>query len=180
MITRGLARAVGAATVLLALLASALADEDGGLPIAGEVQWLPVGEARLRILFWSIYDARLFTESGRYKESVRPLRLQLTYLMDISSKELAERTLDEWRNMGRSDPRQGEWIAQIKSLWPDIEKGDVVEQVIDEAGVTHFSHNGRVLGRIEDPDFGIEYLDIWLSEDTTRPELRRALLGLDR
>ena len=36
---------------------------------------------------------------------------------------------------------------------------------------------GQTLGGIEDPDFGRHFLNIWLSPDTSRPELRLALIG---
>jgi hypothetical protein len=48
---------------------------------------------------------------------------------------------------------------------------------VDEQDRSSFSLNGRALGTIEDPGFGQDFLAIWLSPETSRPELRLALIG---
>ena len=138
-----------------------------------------VGEARLRVMFWSIYDSRLFTSDGSYREGARPLRLEIEYLRAIDAETLVKRTGHEWEAMGRQHPRQDAWLARLEDLWPDISARDVLTIRVNEDNVSTFVHNGRELGTIVDPAFGQEFLDIWLSEDSTRPELRQALLGGD-
>lgn len=53
------------------------------------------------------------------------------------------------------------------------------EQQITAAadGSSTFYRNGEQLGVIADPGFGRQFLDIWLSPNTSRPELRLALTG---
>ena len=55
-----------------------------------------VGKARLEVLFWSIYDSRLYTADGSYTDGQRPLRLELEYLRDIEAADLVEQTRNEW------------------------------------------------------------------------------------
>jgi len=136
-----------------------------------------VGTARLRVMLWSIYDSRLYTESGSYRRKERPLRLEIEYLRNISADRLIDRTAKEWAAMGRNHPAQDRWLARLKDLWPDIRKGDVLAIELNAQNVATFYHNGRQLGAIQDADFGQQFVDIWLSEDTTRPEMRQALLG---
>ncbi|MEE4278669.1 MAG: chalcone isomerase family protein [Halieaceae bacterium] len=136
-----------------------------------------VGEARLRVFLWSIYDSRLYTPSGRYDERERPLRLEIDYLIDVRGEALVKRTSQEWEAMGRSHPREAAWLERLQALLPDIHKGDVLSLEIDEKEHSTFYFNGERLGRVDDPAFGQQFLDIWVSEDTTRPELRQALLG---
>jgi hypothetical protein len=136
-----------------------------------------VGEARLKVLLWSIYDARLYTGSGEYSAGERPLRLEVEYLLDIGAAELAERTLEEWESMGRDHPRQEAWTASLADLWPDIQANDVISLELDDNDVSTFLHNGRRLGNIDDPEFGQSFVDIWLSGDSQRPKLRTGLLG---
>lgn len=142
---------------------------------AGELK--KVGEARLRVLLWSIYDSRLYTPDGDYREGIRPLRLEIEYLRSVKASALVERTRQEWDAMGRSHPRQEDWLARLDRLWPDIQAKDVLALQIAEDNVATFLHNGRIIGRIDDPAFGQQFIDIWLSPDSTRPELRQALLG---
>ena len=55
-----------------------------------------VGEARLRVLFWSIYDSSLYTTSGKYFGVEPKLTLRINYLRKIKSGQLLDRTSEEW------------------------------------------------------------------------------------
>lgn len=136
-----------------------------------------VGEARLKFLFWSVYDSRLYTSSGEYRDGERPLKLEIQYLLDVKADALLERTLMEWSDMGRSHPRQEQWRSELANIWTDIQSGDVLSLELDSRNRSTFRHNGEILGHIEDPEFGQEFVDIWLSDDCTRPEIRESLLG---
>ena len=62
-------------------------------------------------------------------------------------------------------------------MWPDVKKNDVLAIALDSQGRSTFFLNGQTLGTIEDPGFGRDFLAIWLSPETSRPELRLALIG---
>ncbi|EAQ96515.2 chalcone isomerase family protein [Congregibacter litoralis] len=136
-----------------------------------------VGEARLKFLLWSVYDSRLYTPTGQYQNGIRPLKLEIEYLLDVKADALVERTQTEWNKMGRNHPRQDEWRQKLGSIWTDINSGDVISLELDQENRSTFRRNGELLGHIEDPEFGQEFVDIWLSEDCTHPEVRQALLG---
>ena len=153
---------------------------DAGTPLQESAAPLQkVGEAKLRVLLWSVYNSRLYTADGSYTEGTRPLRLEIEYLIDVKAGKLVERTRDEWQAIGREHPRQEAWLALLGELWPDIQAGDVLALELAEDGSATFTRNGELLGTIRDPDFGQQFVDIWLSPDSTRPELRMALLGGD-
>jgi len=137
-----------------------------------------VGEARLRVLLWSIYTSRLYTPTGSYTTGERPLRLEIEYLINVKSTALVDRTAREWDAMGREHPRQDDWLQRLENLWPNVDKRDVLTLEVDEDDVSTFFLNGERLGRIEDPAFGEQFLAIWLSEDSTRPSLRKELIGM--
>ncbi|WOJ97622.1 chalcone isomerase family protein [Congregibacter brevis] len=145
---------------------------------AEQLELQKVGEARLKFLFWSVYDSALYTPSGQYNNGVRPLKLEIQYLLDVKADALLERTLMEWSDMGRDHPRKDSWRSELATIWKDIASGDVLSLELDEENRSTFRHNGELLGHIEDPEFGQEFVDIWLSEDCTRPKIRQALLGL--
>jgi len=138
-----------------------------------------VGEAKLKVLLWSVYTSRLYTAGGDYSEGIRPLRLEIEYLIDVKSDRLVDRTLQEWEAIGREHPEQANWAATLRELWPDIQAGDVLTLELAEDHSATFSRNGELLGTLEHQDFGQHFVDIWLSPDSTRPELRLALLGKD-
>jgi len=144
---------------------------------ASEEELKKVGEARLKVLFWSIYDSRLYAPGGTYERGKRPLKLEIEYLRDISAEDLVKRTGEEWESLGVTHERQNEWMQQLLTLWPDINKNDVLALELDNDSDATFYFNGERLGRIEDDDFGQHFIDIWLSPETSRPRVRLGLIG---
>ncbi|MEP1471142.1 MAG: chalcone isomerase family protein [Halieaceae bacterium] len=147
------------------------------LTSAEPVDLKKVGEAELRVLFWSIYNSTLYSADGQYSEGQRPLQLKIQYLLDIDSEALVERTGEEWSSQGMNHERQQQWLDALATLWPDVSKNDVLTLDIDEQDRSTFYRNGELLGVIEDPEFGDSFTGIWLSPTTTRPKLRLALTG---
>lgn len=146
-----------------------------GLSLATDV-WPLVGEARLKVLIWEVYDSALFTPSGRW-QGVAPYRLSLSYLRDIPAAKLVEETKKAWQEQGRSHPRMNEWLMLLGELWPDITKGDNLVFGLNASGDSAFWFNGSPIGSIDDRDFGPLFGGIWLDPDTPRPGLRAELIG---
>src|SRR6056297_4075019 len=92
---------------LITLIAVALAPQHT-LLAASELE--KVGEARLQVMFWSVYDSRLYAEDGVYRQGKRPLKLEIQYLRDISAEDLVKRTGKEWEEMGATQERKDEWM----------------------------------------------------------------------
>lgn len=136
-----------------------------------------VGEARLSVLFWDVYDSRLYTEDGRYAEGQRPLRLEIRYLMDIKAGDLVEQTAKEWDHLELDHPERDNWLTRLEELWPDVGKGDTITLELDASNRSQFYLNDKLLGDMDDPEFGEHFVAIWLSPDTSRPRVREALLG---
>ena len=138
-----------------------------------------VGQARLEVLFWSIYDSRLYTADGRYSDGQRPLLLELEYLRDIEAADLVEHTRNEWQRLQLRADAQDMWLQELARMWPDVSEDDVLALQMSESGRSTFLLNGKPLGSIDDPQFGPSFLAIWLSPDTSRPDLRRSLIGMN-
>ena len=138
--------------------------------------WPLVGEARLKVLIWEVYDSALFTPSGHWQGDA-PYRLSLHYLRNIPAAKLVEETEKAWREQGRSHPRLSEWLGLLGDLWPDLTEGDNLVFGLNASGDSAFWFNGSPLGSIEDRDFGPLFGGIWLDPDTPRPELRAELIG---
>ena len=147
----------------------------GDLALATDV-WPLVGEARLKVLIWEVYDSALFTPSGHWQGDA-PYRLSLHYLRNIPAAKLVEETEKAWRQQGRDHPRLNEWLALLGGLWADITEADNLVFGLNASGDSAFWFNGSALGSIEDRDFGPLFGGIWLDPDTPRPELREQLIG---
>ena len=138
--------------------------------------WPMVGQAKLKVLVWEVYDSALFTPSGTW-QGVAPYQLSLTYLRDIPASKLVEETDKAWQEQGRNHPKQGEWLTLLGDLWPDITEGDNLVFGLNASGDSTFWFNGIPIGSIDDPDFGPLFGGIWLDPDTPRPGLRTELIG---
>lgn len=136
-----------------------------------------VGEAKLTVLLWDVYRSKLLTPSGSYRPGDTPYELEITYLRDIEAADLVKQTAKEWREQGLSDDRHDSWLQQLGEIWPNVRDGDTLTLSVADNGNATFLFNKEVIGFFKDPDFASQFGGIWLSEKTTRPKLRAALIG---
>lgn len=137
-----------------------------------------VGEGKLSVLFWDIYEARLYSENGIYQGNQYPLALRLTYLRDFSRKQLIEETVNQWQKLGFYDEQKvSSWTTELQQLWPDVERGQSLTLYIDDAQISYFYFNNEQLGQLSDQQFAQAFLDIWLSPQTSAPDVRKQLIG---
>jgi len=185
-----LAVAAAAGVALAASPAHASNDTGAGAahPTPGEVSsQLPEarlqGQARLRFLGLSVYDARLWTAStlkpGDW--TLAPLALELEYLRSLNGVQIAERSLAEMRKQAEISAADGErWLAAMKASFPDVRAGDRITGILLPGRGARFFVNGQPRGEIADTDFARLFFGIWLSPRTSEPALRAALLGVER
>lgn len=138
--------------------------------------WQLVGSAHLKVLWFDIYKARLFTASGRFETVADPLILQLNYLRDIDRKALLSETNKELRRF-LSAQRAQFWVSQLADIFVDIKRGDQLSFWIDRHSHGHFFIKGRWIGSIEEPEFSHNFVRIWLAENSRYPKLAKQLKG---
>lgn len=136
-----------------------------------------VGSAKLKVLFWDVYESYLYSSEQTYKPDTYPVALRIRYLRDIDKEDLLDRTDKEWEDLGLSAEQRKAGLSHVKDVWPDISKGDELMITIDESRESTFYYNEEYIAHIDDKAFGQQFLDIWLSENCSRPELRKQLLG---
>lgn len=136
-----------------------------------------IGEARLSMLFWDIYDIELYAENGAVNEK-DALALAITYMVEIEGADIADRSAQEMRKQGSATEVQlATWHTQMKEIFPDVSEGTKLVGVKNPTGEAVFYHDGKRVGTVKDPDFTDAFFDIWLSEKTSEPELREQLLA---
>ncbi len=136
-----------------------------------------VGEARMEVLFWKVYDARLYAPGGSWSERT-PFALSLTYLRDLQGDKIAERSIQEMRKQGFSDELTlARWYGELALIIPDVGDQNEIVGLADENAHTRFYLDGELIGEIKEPDFTRAFFAIWLGEKTSEPEFRDQLLG---
>lgn len=138
------------------------------------------GKATMRYWGMEIYHARLWTLPS-FSVGIagdQPVVLELEYLRSLNGNAIAERSLKEMlRAAAVSDSQAKKWLDEMKAIFPDVKSGDrLTGQHIPGQGAV-FWYNGRQIGQIDDADFARLFFGIWLSPNTSEPEMRMALLG---
>jgi hypothetical protein len=147
--------------------------------IIQEQDYIPIGETTFSILFWDLYKSKLLTTTGTYpiKTDKDKLLYQIKYLTDISSKDLVNRTVEQWQHLGVAPELYAAYLPILNKIWPDIEEGDSLSLYVNN-NKSVFYFNNNLIGEINQPEFSQLFLDIWLSEKTSEPNLRLELLGI--
>lgn len=139
-----------------------------------------VGSGNLRWLGMPIYEASLWTPDGRFDglAAGQPIALSLWYDRNFSREQLLRITGTAWGLLGESSTtQQQEWLSALRGIWSDVAKGHNLTAVIVPGRETRFYDQERLLGRIDDSDFGPAFLAIWLHPRSVVGDLRVALLG---
>lgn len=137
-----------------------------------------VGMGRLSVLLWDVYDATLYAPKGKWGARA-PYALSIRYLREIEGADIASRSVEEMQKQGFSDAvKLAEWHAQMRKIFPDVKNGSELTAVFTTKKSTDFFYHDKPIGSIKDAEFGMHFFNIWLSEKTSEPGLRRKLLGL--
>ncbi|WP_371186540.1 hypothetical protein [Thalassotalea maritima] len=162
---------------LLALVIIAAIIASFSISASTSTQWKQVGDAKLKVMFWDVYTARLYTETGKFDGIQGPLKLHLTYHIDIDADELAEETGKQWRKMNFKHPDDSAWVAELHQIFPSLKRYDSLTLILDEQGQGKLLHNNQPHHDFEPSVQLQQFLAIWLSKRSTRPDLVAELTG---
>ena len=139
-----------------------------------------MGQTSLTRFGFHIYDASFWMASDRSEDSYSSSlsALSITYAKNIRAEKLLSSTKKEWTKLGIAKKHPvGTWLAELRTMWPDVSKGDQIIFVFDPDGSSTFFSQEKKLGSIDDPEFGPAFLSIWLSEKSRFTKNRNELLG---
>ena len=135
------------------------------------------GKSELSWFLISVYEAQLFTSSGKFQYGQYPQALEIEYYRNITKENLIKATKEQWEEQSIKHPDLDSWLLELEQVFPDVKPEDKLVFSIDEIGNNQFFLNDKPIGKIASKDFSQLFLDIWVSEKTTYPELRLELIG---
>lgn len=134
------------------------------------------GSGRMTFFGLTIYDATLWTASGRWKAGELHA-LELVYARTISREQLVKSSIEEMQRTGTSREQAEAWADDMRRVFADVRPGDRLVGVFHpERGAAFYSDRG-LTGEINDPAFARAFAAIWLDPRTREPDLRRKLLN---
>lgn len=140
------------------------------------------GTARMNFWGFNVYDAELWVDSSFRAQDWRrlPLVLELRYLRAFKGQDIAKRSLDEMRRQTPfSEELAQRWLEDMTMAFGDIQAGDRLAGVYQPNKGVRFYANGVFRRDMADPEFARLFMGIWLSDRTSEPKMRQALLGLE-
>lgn len=138
------------------------------------------GSAKLTVWGFDVYRASLWVgpsfRQTRYSDHA--FALELAYLRKFDAAAITQRTLDEMQRQAKLPPEKVRvWREAMLSIFPDVKPGDRITGIHQPGAPTRFLVNGKPKGEIADDEFDQLFFGIWLSEATSEPALRQALLA---
>lgn len=138
-----------------------------------------IGSASFRFMFWSIYDAELYTEQPVFDfEAFPEFILNLDYQRGFSSEQIIKETEKQLTILNQTSIEDmNAWLAQLENILVDVDKGDRISLYVDENRHSSFFFNGSFLGQIEEESFSRNFSSIWLARNDRYSEFSQELTG---
>jgi hypothetical protein len=140
----------------------------------------PSAPVRMKVWGFEVYDAKLWTRPGfaPTQYARHPFALELQYLRALKGDAIAQRSLDEMKRQGPINEQQSQaWLKTMQELFPDVKNGDRITGVNQPEQGAEFWVNDRLVGQVNDTQFAQMFFGIWLSPQTSVPDLRKSLLA---
>lgn len=158
-----------AAFALLSSPASATPQEVTGTSL--------VGQARFSLLGFSLFDAALYTESGRFAWN-DDFALSLTYKRNAREDVLLNRTIRGMTERGAGDAKALAPLRErLGACYSDVARGDRFTAVSTGPDTARFYLNGKESCTLTWPNLRRDFFGIWLDAKGGQAKLSAQLRG---
>ena len=137
-----------------------------------------VGEVNYSHLFWDLYDAKLFSETGDFEEN--KFALVLKYNTKISRKSVVKETINQLKKQKEyTEEELDELRTLLKNTFKDIKVDDTFIGIRENNTAYFYFKHEKVL-ETKDLEFINLFFNIWLREDSQNPAFTKKLLGQNK
>lgn len=136
-----------------------------------------IGKSELKFLGLKVYDIDLWCEKPQFSYEEK-FAIHIRYNMNFNKEDLAKRSIEEIERihvLSESDKKN--YYQNLLQIFANVKKGDEKLAVfIPQKGVEMFFNN-KIIGKISDPKLARLFVDIWLDERGSYPQVTKKLLG---
>ena len=136
-----------------------------------------IGEGTLKVFFMEIYDLRLITDSPTFSWQNK-FKLDFIYTRDLKKDSVIKSSIKELRRQSSvSESDIESWQGYLEQSIRPVQEGTHATVLWEPEGKITFHYENSDPTTIEDEDFARAFLNIWLGEETSQPELQSEILG---
>lgn len=141
-------------------------------------QWKMVGKADYTWGPFHVYTIALYTETGEYRQGIRPLMLSIKFNKPVEGKSFAITLMKEMDSLKIENLDKNKVLEQLQAIFPDLQPNDSLSYIAME-NYGYFVLNDTVLNHDFDQAFTNAFIAIWLAENSNFSRLQPKLLNKD-
>ena len=136
-----------------------------------------IGEGTLKVFFMEIYDLRLIADSPTFSWQNK-FKLDFIYTRDLKKDSVIKSSIKELRRQSSVlESNIESWQGYLEQSIRPVQEGTHATVLWEPEGQITFHYENSDPTTIEDEDFARAFLNIWLGEETSQPELQSEILG---
>ena len=136
-----------------------------------------IGQGTLKVLFFEVYDIRLLSDSRSFSWENK-FQLEFEYRRTITKERVIDSSLKELkRQQNVTEQNLEEWKTYLEAAIQPLQEGSKTTIQWNPQGTITFQNEGVKSVTIKDESFARSYINIWLGEETSQPNLRNQLLN---
>ena len=145
-----------------------------------------IGRGKLTYWGFDVYLASLWASEASVNAEqwqMQRIALELNYLRDFKGADIAKSSIDEIHAQSSLPKSKATlWLKTLEDIFPNTNKGQTLVGIYIPNVGAQFLYENALIGEIKDLELAKRFFDIWLSPQTSAPQLRKRLFAgnLDR
>jgi len=140
-----------------------------------------MGQGKYTYWGFDVYNASLWASEAIITSDQwanQRIALELQYLRDFNGSDIAKRSIDEMHAQNAlPKSKAGIWLKTLEGIFPNVAKGQSLTGIYIPNAGAQFLFDNTVIGEIKDAELSKRFFDIWLSPQTSAPDLRKKLFA---
>jgi hypothetical protein len=141
-----------------------------------------IGQGNYTYWGFDVYVASLWASDSNVNAEqwqTQRIALELSYLRDFKGIDIAKSSIDEIHTQSPLPKSKATlWLKTLEDIFPNIKKGQTLVGIYIPNVGAQFLYETALIGEIKDLELTKRFFDIWLSQQTSAPQLRKRLLAL--
>ena len=137
-----------------------------------------LGTHNLKVWGFKIYNIQLLSESKDFSYQNK-FAIISNYQRDFAKDDLIKKSIEEIARINKINDKTflQTYQNKLEEIFFDVKKGDRKTAFFDPKNGVKLYFNGKFSGEIKDLIFAKRFVDIWLSDKASYPQMTKDILG---